>query len=174
MPNACAILATLFTLSVPVSAQAPDRWVAARLGLLLERGDSRGANQPAVLGATAGMWFSPYWGADVTAQAARVDFSTVHASGTESLVAGSLLMNLNPGGTTWNPYLKLGIGAGTYRFPDHSDDSLKSRSKAMALAGLGLQYRPGGRWFFGMEFLGVQAEWHLHEWPLTASVGMTF
>jgi len=89
-------------------AQEGTKWVSAQGAYLVQ--DSSSLKDGFGYGLGLGTWFTDRWGMELSALNTdlKVKDFDLKARETHGFISG--LMNFNPGGTTWFPYLRLGVG----------------------------------------------------------------
>ncbi|HLO66151.1 MAG TPA: outer membrane beta-barrel protein, partial [Holophaga sp.] len=148
------LLLCLAALETPLAAGGalPEGWVQAKVALVKPDGcnclkDSVG------VGAGAGMWFGPRWGAEVDLLHLRLESSHSSAASDETHLLASGLFNLAPTAAPWVPYARAGLGLASIQSPF----SLASHrtTRATYHAGLGAQRWWGDHRMFSAELRSV-------------------
>jgi outer membrane protein OmpA-like peptidoglycan-associated protein len=104
----------MFTLAMGLMAAepgpAPQSWVQGKVAYV--KPDSCNCIKDlGAFGLGAGTWFAPRWGYELDFLTGHLDSRHTSASAKERELQGALLYGLNPTGTTWFPYLRVGLGA---------------------------------------------------------------
>ncbi len=121
-----------------LSAQEGTKWVNAQ-GAYLDQ-DHSYLKEGFGYGLGLGTWFSDRWGAEVSVLNTEIKGEGIMAGlkGRETHGFVSGLMNFNPGGEKWFPFLRMGLG-GTQLEGAPWADSIDSTTRMNMHAGLGVQ-----------------------------------
>jgi opacity protein-like surface antigen len=147
-----ATVAVLLTAGGLLSAQEGSGWVALQAGSISQPSDSPFKAGPA-LGVGVGGWFTNWFGAEASVLNSRMEVkeSGLKGDATHAMVSG--LLGFNPGGATWIPFIRLGLGAVACK-GDLKD--VEGDRRATYHAGLGLQGHFGRNLLGMLEFRGIR------------------
>jgi len=99
----------LATAAGTLAAQEGTKWVDVQGAFITQ--DHSGIKDSLGYGLGVGGWFTNRWGLEVSALNTDLKAKDLDISGRETHGFVSGLMNFNPGGEKWWPYLRLGAGA---------------------------------------------------------------
>lgn len=103
-----------------------------------------------------GTWFGNRWGGELDFTAARLREPETGTTAGEFQALGSLLLNLNPGGKSWFPYLKAGVGGARIDSPLSLGPG--ATQKPILAGGLGVQHVFGSHGIVSLEARAVTLE----------------
>jgi OOP family OmpA-OmpF porin len=147
---------TLALVAGPLAAQEGQKWVGIQGGYDVQNVTDRGAKDNAVFGLAGGTWFTSRWGAELSLLGTQLKAKTGSASADEFHGHLSGLLNLNPGGSVWYPYLRAGVG-GTQVDTPWSFSTGKT-TRLSYHAGLGVQGHLSEAFLLGVEARAVRIE----------------
>jgi OOP family OmpA-OmpF porin len=151
MKTSALIAALALSLSYLAAAEVPNYWVGIQGGYDWQNYDSRNAKDNGILGVTGGSWFTDRWGWDLSILGTKLHGKNTLDGSSADEFHGHLaaLLNLNPGGTTWVPYLRAGLGGTQVGNPWSfaSDPTIRFSYHG----GLGVQIVPAEHFLVGVE-----------------------
>ena len=152
------IASTLALIAAPLAAQAGQNWIGIQGGYDLQNNSSRNAKDSAILGLTGGSWCSDRWGYDVSLLGTQLKGKNGLAGASADEYHGQLsgLFNLNPGSSTWIPYLRAGLGATQVDTPWSFASDKTTRFSYNG--GIGVQGLLTGNLMLGLEARAVRIE----------------
>jgi OOP family OmpA-OmpF porin len=140
--------------AIGLSAQEGTKWVTAQGAYIVQ--DSSSLKDDWGYGLGLGTWFSNRWGMEFSALNTELKAKRFDMSGRETHAFLSGLMNLNPGGTTWFPYLRAGLG-GTQLANPWSGKG-ESTTRLNLHGGVGVQAHLAENFLFTLEARAVRVE----------------
>jgi len=149
---------TLALVAAPLAAQSGQSWLGIQGGYDMQNNSSRNAKDNGILGLTLGSWCTDRWGYDLSVlgtqlkgknalTGAKTDEYHAHLSG---------LFNLNPGSTTWIPYLRAGLGGTQLDLPWSFASDTTTRLSYNG--GIGAQRLLADNFLLGLEARAVRIE----------------
>jgi outer membrane protein OmpA-like peptidoglycan-associated protein len=147
---------TLALVAGPLAAQEGQKWVGIVGGYDVQNDTDRGAKDNAILGLAGGTWFTSRWGAELSVLGTQLKAKTGSVSADEFHGHVSGLLNLNPGGSIWYPYLRAGVG-GTQVDTPWSFSTGKT-TRLSYHAGIGVQGHLSEAFLLGLEARAVRIE----------------
>ena len=102
------LLLLLATSAGGLSAQAGTNWVGLQGAYVVQ--DESAIKDGAAFGLGAGTWLSDRWGVELSTLTSDLKAKNLDLKGRETHGFLSGLLNLNPGGQQWYPYLRAGLG----------------------------------------------------------------
>lgn len=149
---------TLALVAAPLAAQSGQSWLGIQGGYDMQNNSSRNAKDSGILGLTLGSWRTDRWGYDLSVlgtqlkgknalSGAKTDEYHAHLSG---------LFNLNPGSSTWMPYLRAGLGATQLDLPWSFASDTTTRFSYNG--GIGAQRLLADNFLLGLEARAVRIE----------------
>jgi OmpA-OmpF porin, OOP family len=149
---------TLALVAAPLAAQSGQSWLGIQGGYDMQNNSSRNAKDNGILGLTGGSWCTDRWGYDLSVlgtqlkgknalTGAKTDEYHAHLSG---------LFNLNPGSTTWIPYLRAGLGGTQLDLP--WSFAADTTTRLSYNGGIGAQRLLADNFLLGLEARAVRIE----------------
>jgi OOP family OmpA-OmpF porin len=152
------LIASCSLLLAPLSAQDQPKWVALQGGFDWQGNSARNAETNGIIGLAAGTWCTPHWGGEVSLLTTRLNAQTGGASSSETHGMASALLNLSPGSTLFDPYLRAGLGGTRIDQPFSLGPATTLRPSYHA--GLGFHSFSSDHVIFGAEARAVRIETH--------------
>jgi hypothetical protein len=128
-------LAVLFAGAGWLSAQESAGWVSLQGGSIKQATHST-LKASSTYGLGLGGWFTNRWGIEVAVLKSQIGYKTTELKGDETHAMLSGLFNFNPGGGTFFPFVRLGLGTTTFGGELKSTESSR---RASYHGGLGVQ-----------------------------------
>ncbi len=148
------ITALLLATTGSLFAQEGTKWVQAQGAYIVQ--DSSHIKDGFGYGLGLGTWITDRWGVEFSALNTDLDGKGGIPSGRETHGFLSGLMNFNPGGTTWFPYLRLGLGGTQMESPySYSTDTT---TRFNFHGGLGVQAHLAANFIASLEARAVRIE----------------
>ena len=129
------ILTILLVAATGLSAQEGTHWVNLQGGYVTQ--DHSAIKDSGALGLGLGTWVSDRFGLELSGLGLRLKDTATGTSASEKHEFVSGLLNLNPGGQAWYPYLRAGLGA--TQVPDPFSGKQETTTRLNLHAGLGVQ-----------------------------------
>ena len=164
------IVPILLVAASGLSAQEGTRWVNLQGGFVTQ--DHNTIKDSEALGLGFGGWINNRFGAEISGLNTYLKSSPTRLGGYENHGFLSGMLNLNPGGSTWYPYLRAGLGA-TLLSHDWSGKS-EATTRLNLHAGLGLQAALSERFLGSLEARAVRVETQTSRTEYMALLGLGY
>ena len=160
--------------SLALSAQQGTAWVMGHVGQTVFDADPVFKDK-LHYGLGVGHWYTDSWGLDLRALRTGLELDKnplALASGTETHLLASGLLNLRPGAENWYPYLSLGLGGTNVGAP--YSGKAESTTRFNFHGGLGLMGKPAERFLLDFNVKAISVEMPSSRTEILATLGLGY